>query len=344
MATVPSTPHQPAAAAALTVLGLSWESGEARLRLRTPDSVPPDAEPDGPLDVGGSKLPVSELVPAVGLELNYRVGPNPRRHCIGHSSPRRSGGAYTDCLNRPQANEKTCVSCAVADAELASNLHHAHTRERSMLDPLAVEHLEQTNILYLAAFRDGSVKVGTSTEHRKTKRWTEQGAWLAMEVALVKDGFLVRHLEDLITEKLGLTQAVAVKRKLAGMVNPQSDATLEQRLQPLADDVHRLVKSLDRLPGTQDAGSSPRDIEPVSELWSFPGSDNDVWDQLLQYPARLDAGTHHLEVVAMCGRMAVLVRPGSSDRFVADIGQLFGVELDLGQYQPDQLAIQDSLF
>ncbi len=213
-----------------------------------------------------------------------------------------------------------------------------------MLDPLAVEHLEQTNILYLAAFRDGSVKVGTSTEHRKTKRWTEQGAWLAMEVALVKDGFLVRHLEDLITEKLGLTQAVAVKRKLAGMVNPQSDATLEQRLQPLADDVHRLVKSLDRLPGTQDAGSSPRDIEPVSELWSFPGSDNDVWDQLLQYPARLDAGTHHLEVVAMCGRMAVLVRPGSSDRFVADIGQLFGVELDLGQYQPDQLAIQDSLF
>jgi hypothetical protein len=75
-----------------------------------------------------------------------------------------------------------------------------------------------------------------------------------------------------------------------------------------------------------------------------------VWEGLHAYPARLDSGTHHQEVLQICGRMAVLTRPGTTagsgktDRFVADLGQLYGIELDLGQYEPDQLAVQDSLF
>lgn len=324
----------PLGGSALVVLGLVWGDDGCRVRLRVPTTGTSAAGPATP----------SELVPIIGLELNYRVGPDARRHCLGHSSPRRNNGAYVDCGNRPQATEKTCVNCAVADAEFASDLHHAHTRERSELDRSVVDHLEQTNVLYLAAFRDGSLKVGTSTAHRTDKRLREQGAWMASLVATVSDGFTVRRLEDLVTEKLGLTQSVAVKRKLHGMVNPLGEARLAQRLDEMVDEVHRLIGSMDRLPGSQDSRTIAETIELTDRPWGFPGSDSDVWDRLHQYPARLDAGTHHLEVVAVCGRMAVVARPGSDDRFIADLGQLFGVELDLGHYRPDPLAVQDSLF
>ena len=225
---------------ALVVLGLVWGDDGCRVRLRVPDPGP-----DGTIEP-------SQLVPVVGLELNYRVGPDARRHCLGHSSPQRNNGAYVDCHNRPQPNEKTCVSCAVADAEFASNLHHAHTRQRDALDRSVVDHLEQTNELYVAAFRDGSLKIGTSTGHRTAKRLTEQGAWRAVRVASVTDGFTVRLLEDLVTEKLGLTQSVAVKRKLQGMTNPLGDRLLDERLDPMVQEVHRLIGSLDRLPGSAE--------------------------------------------------------------------------------------------
>ena len=357
---------------ALVVLGLVWGDDGCRVRLRVPDPGP-----DGTIEP-------SQLVPVVGLELNYRVGPDARRHCLGHSSPQRNNGAYVDCHNRPQPNEKTCVSCAVADAEFASNLHHAHTRQRDALDRSVVDHLEQTNELYVAAFRDGSLKIGTSTGHRTAKRLTEQGAWRAVRVASVTDGFTVRLLEDLVTEKLGLTQSVAVKRKLQGMTNPLGDRLLDERLDPMVQEVHRLIGSLDRLPGSAepdgpeaqpDVGDPPHGIEDPPEgvphppegiedppegiedkvelidaWWAFPESDSPVWDRLRPYPARLDTGTHHVEILAICGRMAVLRRPAAvgngatDDRFVADLAQLFGVELDIGHYQPDRLAVQDSLF
>ncbi len=328
-----TSPGELQSAKALVMLGVSWGPvSDAESTGRSDCSVRIRV-PGGP----------SELVPVVGLELNYRVPANPTRHCVGHVSPRKNRGLYVDCFNRPQATEKTCVSCAVADAEFASNLHHAHTRNREDLDRSVVDHLEQTNVLYLAAFRDGSVKVGTSTEHRKTRRWMEQGAWQAVEVATVADGFVVRKLEDLVTEKLGLSQSVAVKRKLQGMSNPLPEDALNHRLEPLVAQVHEVIGNADRLPGFDDA-----QIDAVVQLsdrrWTFPNADDGIWERLHRYPARLDAGSHHIEVLAVCGRIAVLTRPGSQDRFVADLAQLFGIELDIGRYQPDQLAVQDSLF
>lgn len=318
----PPPPGAPSGAksGSVVLLGSGWTASGCVARLRVP------GEP-------------SELVPMDGLELQYRVPEHGPRHCIGHHRPSRGDGGYTDCDNPPQPTERTCVSCAVADATFASNLHHAHTRDRAAIDRAMVEHLEQSNVLYLAAFRDGSIKVGTSTGHRRDTRLTEQGAWQAISVADVSDGFAVRRLEDLVTDKLGLSQSVAVKRKLAGMVSPMTDAAITDRLDRLVDEVHSLI-SLS--PDSDHA-------EPTRALWSFPEADHPQWDGLVQYPSRLDAGSHHVRVLAMCGRIALLVRPTAdggdgSDRFVADIGQLYGVELDLGDYTPDELAIQDSLF
>lgn len=303
---------------ALVMLGISWDDHGCSARLRVP------GEP-------------SAVVPLVGLELNYRVTEGARRHCVGSQARRRDDGGHLDCDNPPQPTERTCVSCAVADATFASSLHHAHTRDRSELDRDVVGHLEQTNVLYLAGFRDGSIKVGTSTGHRKQKRLTEQGAWQAVVVATVDDGFAVRRLEDMITDKLGLAQSVGVKRKLAGMASPIAEDALSSKLGAMIEELHSLISL------STDAEAA----EPTSERWSFPEADHPKWHGLMQYPSRLDRGTHHLRVEAMCGRMAVLTRPGSNgteDRFVADIGQLYGTELDLGDYQADQLAIQNSLF
>ena len=69
-----------------------------------------------------------------------------------------------------------------------------------------------------------------------------------------------------------------------------------------------------------------------------------IWASLHRYPVRLDTGQHDLEVVAACGRIAVVQRRGTDDVFAADVGQLFGIELRLGDYDSDELAVQDSLF
>lgn len=285
------------------------------------------------------------LVDAVGLALNYRLGPEPTRHCIGSRSPKRNDGAYVDCRNRPQPGERVCVSCAVANAEFAADLHHAHTKDRDQIDRVVIEHLRQPNILYLAAFRDGSLKVGTSTAHRAPTRLAEQGAWQAVEVASVNDGFTVRRVEDLVTTKLGLPQSVAMTRKLQGMASPIDEASLTDRLQASADDVHGLLDSLDRLPGGKEEWS----VDQRRQWWRFVdfvngGSGSETWAGLHRYPARLDRGAHHIDVMTMCGRLAVLGRPGSDDRFVADLGRLFGLELEMGEHVPDELVVQDSLF
>ncbi|MEM9655494.1 MAG: DUF2797 domain-containing protein [Actinomycetota bacterium] len=303
----------------LVMLSSGWTDGCCVARLRAPGRP-------------------SSLVPMVGLELRYRVAEPPIRHCVGHHAPSRGDG-YRDCDNPPQPTERTCVSCAVADATFAASLHHAHTRDRDQLDRDVVEHLEQANNLYLAAFRDGSIKVGTSTGRRRDTRLTEQGAWQAVSVAEVPDGFAVRRLEDLVTDKLGLPQSVAVKRKVAGMASPMAEAALTERLDRLVDEVHSLIS----LSPDADGATTTR------TYWSFPEADSPGWDGLVPYPSRLDVGAHHVRVAAVCGRVAVLVRPdgdGSDgpDRFVADIGRLYGIELDLGDHTPDALAIQDSLF
>ena len=292
----------------LVILSTIWTGEGCRLRVRRPGRA-------------------SELVAARGLELNYRVDPDGPRHCLGHQSPKR---------NPPQPGEKTCVSCSVADAEFASDLHHAHTRRRDELHAAVVEHLERSNILYLAAFRDGSIKVGTSTGTRRTTRLLEQGAWRAVEAATVADGLAVRRREDLVTERLGLPQSVGAGRKLKGMVSPHTDDALDQALTERLDQVHELLASPEGL----DAGAAVA----TADRWAFPGHDEPSWQGLHRYPGRLQAGRHHVRIEAMCGRLAVLVRPGGQDLFAADIGSLYGRELELGDFQPDELLVQDSLF
>ena len=202
------------------ILGTEWVDGDAQIRVLTIDQ------------------PASTLVSPIGLHLNYRITETPTRWCVGHHSQSRG---YVDCSSRPEERSRTCTTCSVAEAVFASQLHHAHTEPSRVTDSAMVQHLQQPNLLYLAGFRDGSVKIGTSTAVRIEKRLLEQGAWQARIVAEAADGYSVRIAEDLITTSLHIPQSVSASRKLAGLGRPLTDETLTARLEPLATEVTHLL-------------------------------------------------------------------------------------------------------
>ena len=275
----------------------------------------------------------SELVPLVGLTLQYSTGRHSPRRCPGHKPFRQAGVAWEDCDNSPVRHSQTCDRCTASNATFASQLHHAHTRGSGELDGAVLAHLEQPNNLYLAAFRDGSIKVGTSTASRLYTRLEEQGAWVAQVVASTTDGFAVRSLEDRVTVELGLPQSVSVQRKLAGLIRPVSDDALRTELSRWTTTVHALIER------EGNAG-----VTATSTGWVSPVSTDPIWHRVHEYPLKLQSGNHDIEFLTASGRVVVISRPGSSDRFVADIGSLYGIELALAEVVPDELTVQDSLF
>ncbi len=297
----------------LLVVAYSWADEQPRLRIRPPDAA-------------------STTVAAPGFRLHYRVDDVPVWHCPGRVPFRSGRGDYIDCLNRPQPDGRKCVDCAVAEATLAGSLHHAHVRAAAELDTAVDAHLRQPNVLYVAGFGDGSIKVGTSTAARTAKRLLEQGALLATIVARTDDGIIVRRVEDLVTGQLGLPQSVGVARKLKGLVTPMSTDQLAARLDAACTHVHQL---LDR--------SGPSGVVAALEPWVNPEHGHLRGEKLFAYPADLRRDAHHLTIDYMVGRLAV-VTARNGDRFVIDVGRIFGLELEPGEFEPVEITVQDSLF
>lgn len=297
------------------LLAMSWASGKPEVRLRRNGAG-------------------SELVALNTIALRYAITEATSRCCIGHSPFRDTTVAWVDCNRSPIDGSLTCDRCTANNATFASQLHHAHTKGRGELDEAILQHLEQPNNVYLAAFRDGSIKVGTSTKARLQTRLDEQGAWVAQVVAATTDGFVVRLLEDRITTELGLPQSVSVRRKLDGLIAPRPDDRLRTELSRWSTRVHELV--------TEQA--DPR-VSPTSDGWVSSVSTDPTWAGVHPYPLRLDSGSHNLEFITASGRVAMAQRPGSPDLFVCDLRQLFGITLELvDDVVPDELAVQDSLF
>ena len=321
------------------ILGTTWAAHEPHLRLRRAESARlAETVHDAKTDGGSSAIPLigkSVLEPLRGFVLGYRLSDGADRRCLGHVPFRRGHGDYHDCANNPEPGSRRCERCMIVEATFASNLHHAHTRGSGELDPAIVEHLGQPNQLYLAAFRDGSLKVGTTTAARRDKRLAEQGAWRALIVADADDGYIVREIEDRVTEELSLSQAVNVRRKIAGLVSPVGDDQLDAQLRSAATDVHALIEQM----------NSPR-LRPVDEpiLWTNPAADDLADTKLYDYPLPLDRGSHDLVFTNAVGRVAIAQRAGGDDHFAIDLQGLFGYELELGDFGSGEIAIQDSLF
>ena len=267
----------------------------------------------------------------MGKRLCYRVVDAPLA-CLGHTIRNADGRVYVDCLNRVDKG-RLCERCRAAENVAAASLHQAHRIGRGAVDARTAAHLEQPHRLYLAGFRDGSVKVGTTAGRSGGVRLAEQGAWIARYVALAADGFAVRELEDLVTEKLGIAQAVSVSRKVSGMVKPCRDEDLEVDLMSRALDVGGLIDSV-------GAGR----FESLGESWRNPAASTGEWDDVVRYPLALDSGAHDLTIWGAVGRVVLAKRPGSSESFVADLGPLSGIPIEFGSFEPDEVSVQGALF
>lgn len=298
---------------------VSWATGAPAFQLRIND------EP-------------STYVPVRGLSLTYSSRDGDTIRCIGHKPFRDASAAWVDCDRTPLHDGNKCDRCAANDATFASQLHHAHTRGAGELDAAVQSHLNQQNHLYLAAFRDGSIKVGTSTSHRLQTRLAEQGAWRAAVVASTSNGVTVRELEARVTDELGIPQSVSARRKLTGLVSPVPDVSLIEELARWRTGVQSLIASAN----LSDV-EIPTETEP-SAFWESPISGVRLWENVIEYPLKLKTGNHALDFLGASGRLCAFQRPGLDDQFVADPRPLFGRELVMAEVDPDELTVQDSLF
>jgi hypothetical protein len=274
----------------------------------------------------------SQFEQVLNMQLNYRIDLQGKRVCLGHTMMTKTGSRYNECRNNPRKGRK-CSKCSSAEAVYAANLHHAHTKGRDEITPEFRRHMEQPNYLYLARFGDGSIKVGTTTAQRKDRRLQEQGAWQAIFVAKTFDGFLVRTLEDLVTEELSIQQAVSTKKKISGIVNPKNSEKAMEELVAIKDKIHHLFEY-----------SDDYDYELLQTPWENIEFQSSVWKNVHLYPRSLATGAHSLQIIALIGRVAAFTPDGSSDVFVADLDELFGIELEIGVFPTEDLLVQDSLF
>ncbi|MDA3039015.1 MAG: DUF2797 domain-containing protein [Actinomycetota bacterium] len=292
------------------ILGLRWHDAEVALR------------------VCAAAAPASTFEPLIGRTLEFRVVTPQPTHCLG-----RSGSGLYDCANRPTSVNRKCTPCSVADAAHASLLHHSHRRDgEPPQDGAVADHLAQPNVLYVAAFRDGSLKIGTSNAERAITRLAEQGAWMAVLVAEAVNGYLVRIVEDAVTKVVGLPQSVSMVRKLQGFERPLDDALLRVRLNEATRRIHQLIEGTDG-------------VSAIEQPWRFDHSDR--WERVVRYPADLAVGAHELTILAVCGRVVLARIPGddgAADSFVADLGRLYGHELEWGRFGTPTLTVQGALF
>lgn len=300
----------------MLIQGVAWRDDGPRLRLRHGTGEP------------------SQLVSVIGMRLQYRTDDSATRTCIGHVPFRAGRGDYVDCNNPPESGSRICDRCAVVEATFASNLHHAHTRGSAELDPAVAEHLNQPNRLYLAAFRDGSMKVGTSTLSRADRRLSEQGAWQARFIAETTNGRAVRTLEDAVTQELGIAQSVSNRRKRRGLVAPVDDEALASELASFG----RLA--VEHVVDPARTAS----VAAIDESWHNPLWNDALVSTVIDYPLRVDRGRHDLELLGAIGRLLLARRPSGPDVFVLDPAPLFGRWLEVGDFGSDEIAIQDSLF
>lgn len=305
--------HSPVLGDRVLLGGTSWAHGVPEIRVRINNSA-------------------SMFVPIDGFTLGYSSA-NASLRCVGHKPFRDRATAWVDCDRTPLHEGSACDRCAANDAVFASQLHHAHMRGIGELDSSVQAHLDQVNHLYLAAFRDGSIKVGTSTAHRVDTRLAEQGAWRAVIVATTTNGIAVREIEAHVTDQLGLPQSVTARRKLSGLVRPVPNEQLVSELARWGSSVHQLIES-----------TASNEVTTTTIEWITPIDGDDVWNHVIAYPLKLRTGAHQLEMIAASGRLCAFTRPRQHDVFVADLRSLYGFEVVHSNVEPDELAVQDSLF
>ncbi|WP_026820523.1 DUF2797 domain-containing protein [Arthrobacter castelli] len=268
------------------------------------------------------------------------------RHCLGYSrvhGPQER--ELVECPDRAHAERGFfCGPCFARD-----DFRHLHDIHRSGIAPAGMRaYVDQQHWLYVATFADGTCKVGTASHRSKFSRLAEQGAVAARYVAWAQDGRIVRHLEDAVTDHLGLVQAVRSVSKFAALANPLPADEVDSIN---AAEAARVRQMLDggggpgeySIPG---AGESPTAAHTVDEQWPRPAGTAAVCENrtAVAYPHDPAAGAHGLKLQAVHGSFARAGIDHSDVAFLVDLGRLKGKWIEFGRHQSEVPPVQESLF
>ena len=274
----------------------------------------------------------SQSTNANELDLRFRVAADRERQCIGTVDRSEDGSTSVQC-DSPAVSARQCERCQTKDNIAAANMHQAHRRGRDAIGKAMAAYLTHPHRLYVAVFRDGSTKVGTTRGLSGGNRLVEQGAWYASYLTQVDDGFFVRELEDSITEKLGISQAVDTRKKFAGHLQPLPEQELENQLTQLANEVEKFL--------TKEIGAKG---SLLNDRWSNPRIQDRTWTNLVSYPTVINQGAHEFTIKSMVGRLAAYNRTGFAENFLVDLQPLLTHPLETGDFEIDEFIMQDSLF
>lgn len=296
----------------ITHLKVLWENTQPFIQIYDHDS---------------EKITMQSLI---GYSLSYQVPTPSERVCVN----------YGDLLQAEKQNRcekivksgKKCDNCIREDNIFASQFHSVHKKDRSSISQKILKRMQKENILYIAGFFDGSTKVGTSASNRIQTRLLEQGAIHAVLMAETPDGITVRLLEDLITEELGIGQAVSIGKKIDGLLKPLMRDALQKELKIISRKVKDCIST-----------SGITDIKEITSTWDNEYSAETCWDTIQKYPISLSSGSHDLKVKSVVGRVAALSH-NSGMTLAADLNELLGITVESGKIAGDEISVQAQLF
>lgn len=254
----------------------------------------------------------------------------PQRWCTGRVAFRKGAGSeYVPCPEQmPVDVGSQCEACESKDP-----FRFVHTVHRGGFVSRELEsHVMQPHWLYIATFASGVHKVGTAADTRKWGRLAEQGAICAQYVAWAADGKVVRVLEDRVTEKMQVRQAVRSSAKAASLALPIDTRRLGEATAALADRVRQTLA-----PATDEAA-----YRTVSESWEVAGFRDLADGNRLAYPCELHTGTHGFTIDACIGQAAVVEVDFHS--YVVDLHELKGRRVQFGDHESQLPAVQSALF
>ncbi len=254
-----------------------------------------------------------------------------QRECTGASVADESGAlSHRPCpRGRPATRGRQCAECAADDQFRFA--HHAH--RGGYVPPALADYLDAPHYVYIATFADGLSKVGTAVHHRKVGRLDEQGPLHATYVVDARDGREARTLEDLVTDRLGLTQFKHRSSKIAALLAgvPRAEAA----------ELHR--RTVDE---ALDALATEPSAQLIRDAWEPPDAHRALIDAPRPdaYPHALTEGDHCLTVRAMAGTVAMVTVNDDDAVFLADLGALSGHRLRPGEVRSAPVPTQLGLF
>ena len=266
----------------------------------------------------------------IGYDFSYQVPTPLERMCVNY------GDLFEDekqnrCEKLVKSGKK-CGTCIREDNIFAAQFHNVHTKDRSSISQKILKRMQKENILYIAGFFDGSTKVGTSASTRIHTRLLEQGAIHAVLVVETPDGITVRLLEDLITEELGIGQAISIRKKIDGLLNPLVRDSLQKELKILLGKVKDCILT-----------SGITEITEIATTWDNEYSTETCWEKIQKYPISLSTGSHDMKVRSVVGRIAAL-NHSSGMTLLADLDELLGISVETGKITGDEISVQAKLF